>query len=86
MAYIGNTPRNPVFIEDFSDECPVAVWTILQAWPPISRLHTLVQTYQYNTQQYKYQEYTVAAISASLGSQDVAQSYHDPQNPVPKLP
>ena len=25
MSYIGNTPRNPVFIEDFSDECLVAV-------------------------------------------------------------
>ena len=25
MSYIGNAPRNPVFIEDFSDECLVAV-------------------------------------------------------------
>ena len=24
-SYIGNTPRNPVFIEDFSDVCLVAV-------------------------------------------------------------
>ena len=25
MLYIGNTPRIPVFIEDFSDECLIAV-------------------------------------------------------------
>ena len=25
MSYIGKKPRNPVFIEDFSDECLVAV-------------------------------------------------------------
>ena len=45
MAYTGNTLWTLVFIADFSDECPIAVWTILQAWVPISRLHTLVQTY-----------------------------------------